>query len=332
MPISRFRHQIAVLLTLGAAGLALPMSATASTGTSTYQGTLQLIGQSDFVVHHAGQSRGVIRALSSAANHLTGGTYPYVWGGGHAQAGVPSVGQKGPGHNGRRRGFDCSGSVAAVLSAARLWPTGASVPGDSGVISELRSWHLIAPGAKSGPTQVNLYDDPGVHIFMSIGGRFFGTSAGGSEGNSKGGPGWLDGSTPDAFSHAYKRYHFVSSALHGRIAGQSVAFRPGTLQQLVGQFQPGEPISVSYRQTRYGTLDATSVSYPGAASMTGTVTAVALDGTSLTVQTATGSAATIQTGPLASLVLDGVMIGNPVTVSYSSAAGALTLRTITAAP
>lgn len=331
MPISRFRHHVAGLLALCALSLALPMSAAASSGTSSYSGTLALVGQSDFVVHHAGRSRGVISTLVTAANHLAANTYPYVWGGGHAQAGVPSVGMKGPGHNGRRRGFDCSGSVAAVLTAARLWPTGASVPGDSGVISELRSWHLISPGAGRGPTQVNLYDYPGVHIFMSIGGRFFGTSAGGYPGNSRGGPGWLDGSTPDAFSHHFKRYHFLPSVLHGRVAGQDVAFRSGTLAALVGQFQPGEPISVAYRQTKYGTLVATSVAYPGASSLTGTVTAVAPDGSNLTLQTPSGSLALIQTGPLADLVLGSVASGETVTVTYSDIAGTLTLRTITPA-
>jgi hypothetical protein len=328
MPISRFRHHLAALLALCAIALVLPRAAAASTGASTYQGTLALVGQSDFVVHHAGRPRGVISTLVTAADRLALGTYAYVWGGGHAQAGVPSVGMKGPGHNGRRRGFDCSGSVAAVLSEARLWPTGAAVPGDSGVISELRAWHLIAPGAGRGPTQVNLYDYPGVHIFMSIGGRFFGTSAGGYPGNSKGGPGWLDGSTPDAFSRHFKRYHFLPSVLHGQVAGQDVAFRSGTLAGLVGQFQPGEPISVSYRQTQYGTLVATSVAYPGATSVTGTVTAVAPDGSSLTVQTPSGSPATVETGGLAGLVLGSVTSGEPVTISYSNVAGTLTLRTI----
>jgi hypothetical protein len=327
MPIPRLRHQLAGLLTLCAAGL-LPISAAASSGTSTYTGTVQLVGPADFVVHHAGRSRGVISALEAAANRLGAKDYPYVWGGGHAQAGIASVGIKGPGHNGRRRGFDCSGSVAAVLVAGGLWPTGGSVPGDASVISELRSWHLIAPGAGSGPGQVTLYDDPGVHIFMSIGGRFFGTSAGGDSGDSKGGPGWLDGSTPNAFSRQYKRYHFRPSVLRSRIAGQSVAFRTGALYGLIGQFQPGEPISVGYRQTRYGTLVATSVSYPGASSLTGTVTAVAPDGSSLTVEAPSGAQTTIQTGTLASLVLGSVASGDSVTVTYSASGGIFTLRTI----
>jgi hypothetical protein len=178
---------------------------------------------------------------------------------------------------------------------------------------------------------VTLYDDPGVHIFMSVNGRFFGTSAGGDEGDSKGGPGWLDGSTPDAFSRAYKRYHLLSSVVHGRISGQSIAFRPGSLQGLVAQFQVGEPMSVSYRTTKYGTLVATGVAYPGATSLTGTVADVAPDGSSLTLQPASGTAVTLTTGALSSVVAGSVFAGETVTVTYSSVGGTGTLRTIVSA-
>jgi hypothetical protein len=271
-----------------------------------------------------------MHALTVAANRLAAKNYPYVWGGGHAQAGVPSIGAKGPGHNGHRKGFDCSGSVGAVLAGANLWPAGGSVPGDAGVIADLRSWHMIARGAGRGAVQVTLYDDPGVHIFMGIGGRVFGTSAGGNSGNRKGGPGWLDSQTPDAFSRAYKRYHILASVLRSRIRGQSIAFRPGALAGLVNEFQVTEPMSVGYRSTRYGTLVATAVSYPGATSLTGTVSAMAPDGSSLTVQPATGSAVIISTGLLSGLVLN-VALGDAVTVSYTGTSGSYTLRTITTA-
>jgi hypothetical protein len=189
---------------------------------------------------------------------------------------------------------------------------------------------MIARGAGHGPTQVTLYDYPGVHIFMSINGRFFGTSAGGSAGNARGGPGWLDGSAPDAFSRTYKRYHFLSSVVHARISGQSIAFRPGALLSVVEQFQVGEPITVSYRTTRYGTLAATAVSYPGASSLTGTVTAVAPDGSSVTVQPASGPALTVSSGALSGVVAGSVYAGETVTITYSVNGTTDTLRTITA--
>lgn len=329
MPLSHRRLRLLpLLLVLALGSLGLPGRAGAATSSATVQGKLQLLGPSDFVLQTAGRSRGVTRALISTANRLAAQTYPYVWGGGHAQAGVPSVGSRGPGHNGRRRGFDCSGSVAAVLAGANLWPAGGGVPGDAGVISELRTAHMIVKGAGHGPSQVTLYDDPDVHIFMNVNGRFFGTSAGGSAGNARGGPGWLDGSTPDAFSHVYKRYHFVSSVVHGRTGGQSIGFRPGPLQGVANQFQVGEPMSVTYQATRYGTLVATGISYPGASSLTGTVTSVAPDGSSLTVQPAAGAPVTLSPGPLAGQVAATVFAGEAVTATYSQTSGTGMLRTI----
>ncbi len=76
----------------------------------------------------------MLNALTTAADRSTAADYPYVWGGGHGQAGIASVGMKGPGYNGKRRGFDCSGAVAAVLVAGGLWPAGHSVPNDAGLI------------------------------------------------------------------------------------------------------------------------------------------------------------------------------------------------------
>jgi hypothetical protein len=330
MALRRSRH-LPLLAVLCSVALAPPAAADAASST-TLRGTLQVLGPADFVVQTPGKARGVVAALVSAANRLAAKKYPYVWGGGHAQVGVASVGSKGPGHNGRRRGYDCSGSVAAVLTGANLWPAGSSVPGDAGVISQLRAWHLIAPGAGHGAVSATLYDDPGVHIFMNIGGRFFGTSAGGGAGNTKGGPGWLDGSTPDAFSHTYKRYHFRSAVLHSRVQGQSVGFRTGTLASMLQQFQVGEPISVSYRTSRYGTLVATSIAYPGAITLSGSVSAVAPDGSSLTVQPASGTAITLSTGTLSSLVLNSAAVGDAVTVTYSVAGGTDTLRTIAVTP
>ena len=117
------------------------------------------------------------------------------------QAGIASIGIKGPGYNGRRIGFDCSGSVAAVLAGAGVWQPTSGVPNDAGIIAELTSEHLIARGAGRGASEVTLYDDPGVHIFMNIDGHFFGTSDGGGGGNPAGGAGWLDDGAPDATSH-----------------------------------------------------------------------------------------------------------------------------------
>ena len=74
-------------------------------------------------------------ALTAAANSVTAGDFPYVYGGGHAEAGIASIGIKGPGYNGRRIGLDCSGSVAAVLVRRRASgsrpPASPTTPGSS---------------------------------------------------------------------------------------------------------------------------------------------------------------------------------------------------------
>src|SRR5947209_6567100 len=117
---------------------------TAAVHTAT--GSVTAVGTYGLTIQTSGRLMGRINAMVKTAAAITKADYTYVWGGGHAVAGVATVGIKGPGYNGRTAGFDCSGSVAAVLSGAGLWPVGASVPNDAGVISELRAEHLIARG------------------------------------------------------------------------------------------------------------------------------------------------------------------------------------------
>lgn len=106
-------------------------------------------------------SNAAISAMKNEANQLSG-KYPYRWGGGHGSLGVPSGG-----------GFDCSGSVCAVLGAAGLVKS----PLTSG---SLMSWGMPGPGKR-----VTVYANP-AHTFMVIDGQFFGTGALGVSG----GPRW----------------------------------------------------------------------------------------------------------------------------------------------
>ena len=187
--MKRFAALFGVLLGV----LLLPSAALATAVTSGQaSGTVVGVAGHTFAVEASGGRMSVVAALTAAADGVTAGDFPYVYAGGHAQAGIASIGSKGPGYNGRRIGFDCSGSVAAVLSSAGLWQVGAGVPSDAGVISELLHEHLIARGRGHGSSEVTLYDDAGVHIFMDIDGRFFGTSDGAGGGNPNGGAGWLD--------------------------------------------------------------------------------------------------------------------------------------------
>jgi hypothetical protein len=290
-------------------------------------GTITALSGSSVTILTAGPRTGVVNALTAAATRVTRQDYPYVWGGGHAQAGIASVGSRGPGYNGRRAGYDCSGSVAAVLAAAGLWPAGGGVPSDAGVIAQLLGEHLIARGAGSGPVEVTLYDHPGVHIFMNIDGRFFGTSDGAGGGNPRGGAGWLDDSASDASSPVFKRYHFFPWVLKASTtAGHIDSFQLGALAG--DALALGDQVRIGYEQTRSGKLIATTVTYPGAITATGTVQSIAADGSSLTVQTPSGNTLTFATQGVSQLI-ETVEIGDSVQVAYTQSGSTVTARALT---
>ena len=323
--------RVAIITAALVCALALPSGALAA-AQRTITGTVTAINPYSVTIQRAGRQASVIEAMTATANRLTTGDYPYVWAGGHAQAGVPSVGSKGPGYNGRRKGFDCSGSVAAVLAGAGLWQAGSGVPGDAGVIGQLLQDRLIAPGAGTPPDEVMLYDDPGVHIFMSIDGRFFGTSDGGG-GNSKGGPTWLNDGATDASNRAFKHYHVLASALTAQVnTGESFTFEitPSTVS--AGSFALGDRVTVGYRQTGSGMLIARGIGYVGAITTSGTVVSIAADGSSFSVTTANGTR-TFSTAGAPSL-LTGLQVGDQVRLIYTRTRGTLTARvvTVTASP
>ena len=319
-----------VVAAIGSGALALPAGAWADSVT----GTVSVVGETSFTVQTPGRAVGVMGALTGAANRITQNDYPYVYGGGHAEAGIASVGMRGPGYNGRRVGYDCSGSVAAVLAGAGLWPAGQGVPSDAGVVSELLQARVIARGAGTGPIEVTLYDHPGVHIFMNIDGRFFGTSDGGGAGNRRGGAGWLDDGAPDAPSPVYRRYHVLPSYLRASTdAGHSVTFQFAQWGTPPGVLLAGERVQVSYSQTRLGTLVATAIGYPGSAMASGVVSAVSGDGSSLAIQQGDGSTLTFATGA-ATRLLGGVAVGDTVQITYVTTASGLVpvALTVTATP
>ena len=90
----------------------------------------------------------MIRAMIRMANRIDAKRYPYRWGGGH------NASFSGP--------YDCSGAVSAVLRAAGL----VDRPMVSG---EYMRWGAPGKGA------VTIYANAG-HVYMSILGRFFGTT------------------------------------------------------------------------------------------------------------------------------------------------------------
>lgn len=304
------------VLALGAIAPAAALGAGPHLARGAVSGTIVGLEPGEVTVQTHGRIEGVIDALAAGANAVTARDLPYVWGGGHGQAGVASTGDRGgPGANGRRVGFDCSGAVAAVLAAAGLWPPGSGVPNDAGVIAELRAEHLLAAGAGTGPSEVTLYDDPGVHIFMNIDGRFFGTSDGGGGGNRRGGAGWLDDGAPDAYDHHYKRYHLVPSVLHNETRyGHDDTFETSSDPALVLGAEPGESVTVTFAEARTGIMLARALSFRGATTVAGTVTALGLG--TVTVTTPSGATLTFATTLVPTLVT-GLEVGDGVQLSYT---------------
>jgi hypothetical protein len=298
-------------------------AAASSTGAGSGQaaGTVVSLGWSSLTIRTGGRRMSIVRALTAAADLVAQGDYPYVYGGGHAQAGTASIGIKGPGYNGRRGGFDCSGSVGAVLAGAGLLPAGMPVPNDAGIIAELRQTKLIAPGVGHGPGAVTFYDKPNVHIFMSIDGHDFGTSDGGAGNPAQrnGGAGWLDDGAPDASSRLFKPYHLVGSALHATtVYGPTLTFGTGQAYDLLGGVAVGDELRVSYTRDRKGVLTATAIAYAGAKTVTATIAAIAADQSSVTLQTSDGQTLTLATAD--PRLLDWLGVGDQVSVTYTPGA------------
>lgn len=262
MELGMKRAVVTVCALLGA--LALPGAALAASSSpvqSKVSGTVIGVSGRTFALEAAGGRMPVVQALTLGADTVTAGDFPYVYGGGHALAGIASIGIKGPGYNGRRIGFDCSGSVAAVLAEAGLWPVAEGVPNDAGIIAELLHEHLIARGAGHGASEVTFYDDAGVHIFMNIDGRFFGTSDGGGGGNPNGGAGWLDDGAPDASSHQYKAYHLLPGVVGEQTSLERIfTFETRGHAAITHGLSLGGAAHVAYTVAPNGNLVAQSVS------------------------------------------------------------------------
>jgi hypothetical protein len=329
----------------GAAALAAPPAAlavsTANSGVvavaagarviahGSVKGTVGEIDGTSFTVQTPGRRIGVVSALIATANRILGEDTPYVYGGGHASAGNASLGIPGPGYDGRRIGFDCSGAVGAVLAGAGLWTPGSGVPRDDGIITQLRHDGMIAPGVGKGPVEVTLWDHPTVHIFMNINGRFFGTSDGGAGASAAGGAGWLYDGAPDTFNPAFKPYHLVPWVLASATSsGQSLGLQARS-PTLVGGLVAGEKVRVRFKELSSGTMVATAVTYPNSLTATGTVVSIAPDGSSFTLESPGGSTRTLATAGLSRQALDSVVAGDTVRVRYSKVGSQLILHAVT---
>lgn len=149
-----------------------------------------------------------IQAMIEAANALSAKNYPYVYGGGHGTCGVPSRGNSG----GSLIGFDCSGSVSAVLGAAGL----ISSPVFTGnIVSAMGAY--LKPGLDTSGNGVNIFNNNVSgnldHMFMEIEGQYFGTWDGGTNPNTRGGPAWLTGNASLVTNPSFSHYHIPQTIL-----------------------------------------------------------------------------------------------------------------------
>lgn len=111
---------------------------------------------------------GNVSAMVARANFDDSLHQPYLWGGGHGGF------DNGP--------WDCSGVVSDILHAGGVL----DAPRVSG---DFMNYGLPGPGA------VTLFANP-THVYMSIDGKFFGTSGS----NPGGGAGWFDGAARPGFA------------------------------------------------------------------------------------------------------------------------------------
>jgi hypothetical protein len=136
-----------------------------------------------------------LAAILAEADRIAALELPYFWGGGHLDP-APADGP-----------FDCSSAVCRVLQAAgyELRTTWSG---------ELVSWGSPGPGV------VTIYGNL-EHVFLAIGGRYWGTS----ERIPGGGPGWLD-SLPD--SSAFTARHPADlpyGAVDGGLRKRGLSYR-----------------------------------------------------------------------------------------------------------
>jgi cell wall-associated NlpC family hydrolase len=310
-------------------GVIATAASTRAIAHGTVTGTVGVLDGSSFTVQRPGRQIGVVNALIATADRILAMDTPYVYGGGHTSAGTASIGIPGPGYDGKRIGFDCSGAVGAVLAGAGLWLPGSGVPRDDGIITQLRREGMIAPGIGKGPVEVTLWDHPTVHIFMNINGRFFGTSDGGAGADAAGGAGWLDDGAPDTYNPAFKPYHLLPWVVTSTTgSGQALGLQARS-RSLVAGLAAGEKVRVRYRELSSGTMVATAVTYPGSVTATGTVSSIAPDGSSFALQSATGTIRTVLTGGLARQSMDSIVAGDTIRIRYSKVGSQLIAHALT---
>ena len=176
-------------------------------------------GGSTVVPHGPLTSAGeMIAAMIAEANNIDAHHYSYRWGGGHANFSGP---------------YDCSGAVSAVLHAAGLL-------GRPLVSGDFAHWGRPGRGA------VTLYANAG-HVYMSILGRYFGTSSA----NPGGGAGWFNGGPRPGFVVVHVPFESMHFSHKTRVK-MAKLFKASRHKRQVAQQQPSDESAASYQSVTPG--------------------------------------------------------------------------------
>lgn len=197
--------------------------------------------------------------MISRASEISNKNYPYAFGGGHPHVGTPSMGTEHESGGSFVNGFDCSGSVLAVLAAGGFVPTGSSF-GTSGEMGHVYG-NIGKPGPGPKGKGVTIYWNA-EHEWMTINGRYFST---GWNKNPNGGAGWgseNENEWPSA-SGSYESMHLSSKELEEPYTGEPAPALSGTETETEGQKVKGSsPGSILSQAT--AAAFASNISLPGA--------------------------------------------------------------------
>ncbi len=172
--------------------------------------------------------------MISRASEISNKNYPYSFGGGHPHVGTPSMGTEHESGGALVNGFDCSGSVLAVLAAGGFVPTGSSF-GTSGEMGHVYG-HIGESGSGPKSKGITVYYNSS-HEWMTINGREFSTGN-----NSKGGAGW-GSEDPTKWPSArgtYNSFHLKSNELEEPYTGQPAPSLAGTEGETGGPGNEGK--------------------------------------------------------------------------------------------
>lgn len=200
--------------------------------------------------------------MISRASEISNKNYPYSFGGGHPHVGTPSMGTETETGGSLVNGFDCSGSVLAVLAAGGFVPTGSSF-GTSGEMGHVYG-NIGEPGPGPKGKGITIYWNA-QHEWMTINGRYFST---GWNKNPNSGAGWggeQESEWPSP-TDSYESMHLSTKQLEEPYTGEPPPALAGTEGETKGRAKgeegSGSPTGSILSQATAAAF-ASNISLPG---------------------------------------------------------------------